>query len=172
MICRQCGSHISIYICFEILGLRSKIYERTWDSLAHVWSEWNGEYEQADFPRLIVRFEGKRGVYVFLLVCHYLSCLFLIFSSVLLPSTKIFSSIHLLFWRRFVNASMLAGRDDTLFSLLRPLNKTNISVRHSLDCAAPKSRITLFAGRSSHNLLTLFKFSRYQAPEQYAVGDH
>jgi hypothetical protein len=36
-----------------------KIYERSWQSLAHVWSEFNGEYEKADFPRLIVRFEGK-----------------------------------------------------------------------------------------------------------------
>jgi len=33
-------------------------YDRTWDSLAHVWSEFNGEYFRADFPRIIIRFEG------------------------------------------------------------------------------------------------------------------
>ena len=32
--------------------------ERKWDSLAHVWSEFNGEYVDADFPRLVIRFEG------------------------------------------------------------------------------------------------------------------
>ena len=35
-----------------------KEYERTWESLAHVWSEFNGEYQKADFPRIIIRFEG------------------------------------------------------------------------------------------------------------------
>ena len=28
-----------------------------WDSLAHLWSDWYGQYFHADFPRLIVRFE-------------------------------------------------------------------------------------------------------------------
>ena len=28
-----------------------------WDSLAHVWSDWYGQYFHADYPRLIVRFE-------------------------------------------------------------------------------------------------------------------
>merc|ERR1712232_1168251 len=31
--------------------------DRTWDSLVELWSEWYGEYLNADFPRLIVRFE-------------------------------------------------------------------------------------------------------------------
>lgn len=34
-------------------------FSRKWNSLADVWSEFNREYEQADYPRLIVRFEGK-----------------------------------------------------------------------------------------------------------------
>lgn len=38
-----------------------KIYDRKWDSLAHVWSEFNGEYHDAGFPRLIIRFEGMCG---------------------------------------------------------------------------------------------------------------
>ena len=33
-------------------------YKRTWDSLVHVWSEWYGEYYDAHFPRLMIRFEG------------------------------------------------------------------------------------------------------------------
>lgn len=51
---------VSHHAFFGILkcAAHSKIYERTWESLAHVWSEFNGEYERADFPRLIVRFEG------------------------------------------------------------------------------------------------------------------
>lgn len=32
-------------------------FQRKFDSLAHVWSKWYREYVQADFPRLIVRFE-------------------------------------------------------------------------------------------------------------------
>ena len=28
-----------------------------WDSLAHLWSDWYGQYFNADYPRLIVRFE-------------------------------------------------------------------------------------------------------------------
>jgi len=36
---------------------------RHWKSLAHVWSEWYREYLDADFPRLIIRFEGKRDSY-------------------------------------------------------------------------------------------------------------
>jgi hypothetical protein len=28
-----------------------------WDSLAHVWSDWYNQYMQADYPRLIIRFE-------------------------------------------------------------------------------------------------------------------
>ena len=38
-----------------------KVHQRRWDSLAHVWSEYNGEYFDADFPRLIIRFEGRHG---------------------------------------------------------------------------------------------------------------
>ena len=34
-------------------------YERRWDSLAHVWSEFYSEYEEADYPRLMIRFEGE-----------------------------------------------------------------------------------------------------------------
>jgi hypothetical protein len=33
-------------------------FERTWESMAHVWSEFNGEYVDADFPRIVIRFEG------------------------------------------------------------------------------------------------------------------
>lgn len=32
-------------------------YRRYWASLAHVWSEWYLEYYEAQFPRLIIRFE-------------------------------------------------------------------------------------------------------------------
>lgn len=32
-------------------------FQRTFDSLAHVWNQWYKEYVEADFPRLIVRFE-------------------------------------------------------------------------------------------------------------------
>jgi hypothetical protein len=32
-------------------------FERTWRSLAHVWSSWYREYLEASYPRLIVRFE-------------------------------------------------------------------------------------------------------------------
>lgn len=32
-------------------------FHRTFDSLAHVWNKWYREYVEADFPRLIVRFE-------------------------------------------------------------------------------------------------------------------
>lgn len=28
-----------------------------WESLAHVWTDWYGQYFHADYPRLIVRFE-------------------------------------------------------------------------------------------------------------------
>jgi hypothetical protein len=28
-----------------------------WDSLAHAWSDWYNQYVQADYPRLIIRFE-------------------------------------------------------------------------------------------------------------------
>lgn len=34
-------------------------WDREWQSLAHVWSEWYDEYYNADFPRLMVRFEGE-----------------------------------------------------------------------------------------------------------------
>ena len=30
----------------------------TFDSIAHFWSQWYNEYLEADFPRLIIRFEG------------------------------------------------------------------------------------------------------------------
>lgn len=30
-----------------------------YDSLVHVWNEWNREYLEADFPRLMVRFEDQ-----------------------------------------------------------------------------------------------------------------
>ena len=36
-------------------------YSREWDSLAHVWSEFYREYEQVDYPRLMIRFEGECG---------------------------------------------------------------------------------------------------------------
>jgi hypothetical protein len=32
-------------------------FKRKWHSLAHVWSEWYQEYVDADYPRLIIRFE-------------------------------------------------------------------------------------------------------------------
>lgn len=38
---------------------------RRWDSLAHVWSEFYREYEQVDYPRLMIRFEGE-------LVCTFI----------------------------------------------------------------------------------------------------
>lgn len=28
-----------------------------WDSLVHLWNDWNGQYFHADYPRLMVRFE-------------------------------------------------------------------------------------------------------------------
>lgn len=34
-------------------------YSREWDSLADVWSEFYLEYEEVDYPRLIIRFEGE-----------------------------------------------------------------------------------------------------------------
>ena len=34
-------------------------FPRKWDSLAHVWSDFYREYEQVDYPRLIIRFEGE-----------------------------------------------------------------------------------------------------------------
>ena len=37
-------------------------YDRQWDSLADVWSEFNREYEEAEYPRLIIRFEGKANI--------------------------------------------------------------------------------------------------------------
>lgn len=43
-------------------------YERSWDSLAHVWSEFNGEYFRADFPRLVIRFEGALSSFVVVVV--------------------------------------------------------------------------------------------------------
>lgn len=30
---------------------------RSWHSLAHVWNQWYREYYEADFPRLMIRFE-------------------------------------------------------------------------------------------------------------------
>jgi hypothetical protein len=33
--------------------------QREWQSLVHVWSEWYREYYDADFPRIIIRFEGE-----------------------------------------------------------------------------------------------------------------
>jgi hypothetical protein len=36
-----------------------RYFSRRWSSLAHVWSEWYREYYEADFPRLIIRFEGE-----------------------------------------------------------------------------------------------------------------
>ncbi|KAL7565086.1 hypothetical protein ACA910_005094 [Epithemia clementina (nom. ined.)] len=38
------------------LGQRLQ-FRRAWDSLVHVWSEWYCEYYDADFPRLMIRFE-------------------------------------------------------------------------------------------------------------------
>mmetsp|Transcript_19171 Transcript_19171/g.24668 ORF Transcript_19171/g.24668 Transcript_19171/m.24668 type:complete len:419 (-) Transcript_19171:301-1557(-) len=38
------------------LGKRLQ-HKRSWDSLVNVWSEWYGEYYDADFPRLMIRFE-------------------------------------------------------------------------------------------------------------------
>lgn len=32
-------------------------YSRQWDSLAHVWSDFYSEYEEASYPRLVIRFE-------------------------------------------------------------------------------------------------------------------
>jgi hypothetical protein len=32
-------------------------YSREWDSLAHVWSDFYREYEEATYPRLVIRFE-------------------------------------------------------------------------------------------------------------------
>ena len=32
-------------------------WNRTWESLASVWTEWYREYYDADFPRLMIRFE-------------------------------------------------------------------------------------------------------------------
>lgn len=34
-------------------------HSRKWDSLADVWSEFYHEYEEAEYPRLIIRFEGE-----------------------------------------------------------------------------------------------------------------
>ena len=36
-------------------------FDRQWNSLADVWSQFNGEYEEAEYPRLIIRFEGKES---------------------------------------------------------------------------------------------------------------
>ena len=46
----------------EAMGVPVEIHwppraNRTWPSLAHVWSSWYREYLDADFPRLMVRFE-------------------------------------------------------------------------------------------------------------------
>lgn len=34
-------------------------FSRDWDSLADVWSKFYAEYEQAEYPRLMIRFEGE-----------------------------------------------------------------------------------------------------------------
>ena len=39
-------------------------YDRQWASLAHVWSEFNLEYEEAKYPRLIIRFEGNERIFL------------------------------------------------------------------------------------------------------------
>lgn len=39
------------------LGMKLE-HKKTWNSLAHMWSEWYGNYFDADFPRLMIRFEG------------------------------------------------------------------------------------------------------------------
>lgn len=55
------------------LSLGSRLqYKRTWDSLVHVWSDWYWEYYDADFPRLIIRFEGTTKQHTPLVTNQYI----------------------------------------------------------------------------------------------------
>lgn len=47
------GKNIPVRITFS---KENKIFKK-WNSLAHVWSGWNNQYKEADYPRLMVRFE-------------------------------------------------------------------------------------------------------------------
>ena len=91
-----------------------KTHERTWDSLAHVWSEFNGEYYDADFPRLIIRFEGTHEHDCIIRMSQQqsltlFSCIFQIFYFTRLP-----------FLKRFGNALMRDGKSDSFNSPRRP----------------------------------------------------
>ena len=104
--------------------------ERKWDSLAHVWSEFNGEYVDADFPRLVIRFEGAfNNCFSVVRTCR----------PAISSCTTHKSYIHSFplqtscftyprYWKRFVVVWMPNGRTSFSPFSRRQSNKRNISV--------------------------------------------
>lgn len=82
-------------------------HRREWQSLVHVWSEWYREYYEADFPRLMIRFEGKK-------YCARHDMDSLVMKLTLVCYEQISCFIRHMSWIKYVNVSVPNGKSHTL----------------------------------------------------------